>query len=619
MSKKIIAYEGSGSASSPISWGAAVLGDGKNLYNAITRFSVPISEFDSLLSDGHITKLMSPIEISAHHFAKQSYVLQVRDSKYRVLFDIDTGKAGGLIEHKHTKNDGYVYVFDSKEAFKRCSNVLANGIARKILDVEVLAEDSAELLKFGISLDCESPYLNAIRVLLAPVETRDKVREIARVSVPAEQQLTFDEFVDSLTNNVGTYRLHYKGGVTQGGGLDINVLEKLAKSLKKAHESIAGVLSQHSIFTGSQIPSPRLAELKSASADLHFKANLEHKTFFEKSARYLEIRTLEKILKGEDVGSLKEDTAFRKTVLDIVNLDEATQLFHTPIATEYGTEAEEPVAPNLGDDNAISWDTQVFTVLGFQSGLINDASEIEIQCYPNSNIKVSAKDNGGGKPPLGVEYLHEESDFLFRPLLFSLFRTDAARGKSKYSLVKVERIEAGHTYDFDSIPSTSVRGAYLLPEAAFVLHVERDDSFRIEHDRVERYMVERMNSKNNFDDAREWLKGFFDECFIVEIEEGISADWVRPAKVGRLNDSQRLVYTLGELGGEGEQSEVIDKFNELFDANKRDNNTRRIVIGDSRDIFRLDKKTNWFSLTARGESYYDLIRKLLGDGILEVK
>lgn len=616
MTLEVIGYEGKAFNNFSVSWGAAVLSDGVKLINSVTGLSVPINELDDLIASGHVSKLKKTIKLEDKQYS-DIVLAYVRHSKFKELFVTDTGKTGGLIKHKKIDQDT-VYIFNSNAAFTRFAKNIINKIIKKILDVTDFSSESTELLKLGLLLDNSNPYINAIRVVVANHNKKDRVKKLALANVDESKYTEFNDFLRSLEDYQGEYRLHYKDGVTVGGGFDIKYAAKLTNSLQKAHEKISiHMCETHPFFHGA-MRSPRLSHMDTGSADLYFKADIKKSTYLEKSARYLELKMIEDLLRGKKYASLDRDPEFRKAIHGVVNLDDSTMLYQVPLSITAAEEEGESVNLEMPITDGEKTETNSFTLLGYQSGLSNDAREIEINLFSSRGIRVSATDNGYGTPPVGVDYLHMESDFLFRPALFTIYRKDIDDKRSKFYLMKVEKLTKNGTYEFDAIPSKVVKDGFCLRKG-FNISLTEKGNINLSNENSKTYTINGIEEHINLDSAKDWMNRYFEICFDWELEFGIqdSVSWLKPVRKNVFQEEHRLIYSLGQLGGKAEQKVVIDKINEVFEVTVRDNNTRRIVKDYKKDFLNLKNKT--FSLTDKGIKYSDLLKYLLENSILFIK
>jgi hypothetical protein len=207
----IVAYEGRRYPNYHVNWGTAALLDGDYLVNTVTRCKMRASELDQLVDGGHLTRLVEPIVLSERVDFEVSFIV-IELACATVEFDLlrpNTEEDRGITAHSITK-DYAAYAFVSLEAFNAYCERVANRLTWTLLHEDPAsntrsAVERMRLIRAGLVVKSNHPALNALRVLEAPRElrNRDKLRstqEAIDKRLEEKSLSRFDDAVDEVLN-----------------------------------------------------------------------------------------------------------------------------------------------------------------------------------------------------------------------------------------------------------------------------------------------------------------------------------------------------------------------------------------------------------------------------------
>ena len=111
MSRFVIGIEGFLPPDAVVVWGAAALSDGQRLINSQTQLAAPMAEAERLRAERHLHLFPFGIELRDEHDAMPLIVVMVnRESDKRDHFLVDTGRVGGLVDHRQSGGWQYVHL-----------------------------------------------------------------------------------------------------------------------------------------------------------------------------------------------------------------------------------------------------------------------------------------------------------------------------------------------------------------------------------------------------------------------------------------------------------------------------------------------------------------------------
>lgn len=598
---KVIAFEGTWPAGTAVTWGAAALEDGDYLLNPTTGLRVPLAEANTYVRDGHLTSLPHAIPIrSDYAWSPLILVAITRDNEFAQSLIADTGKLGGLVGHKHHEAQQY-YVFRDEDAFGAYRRDRIGHLIERALYASPDTRP-ADAVSVGLLLDPGHPQLNALRVHFAEGD-KALARRLARASVrPAESLADFDEFLEACESKAPQYRLKYERGATVGGGLNVDVAAATLQNLSSTHRLLEPhLLSRFPFF--AQMRPPRFSEMRTGSAELVFSTDVEQEHLGDKVSRFLELKWMESLLRGETRGiAVTEPLA--NALGSIIRPTADTILKQRPLGRDIEEEVFPDERPHVEGETS-----REFTVLGFQSGLWKVAEEIELLIAPSRRLRISAKSDGRGGAPEGIDYLQTQADFLFRPMLFTMYR-QCAGDTETFFLIRASELRPG-TSEATAIPSSIVPGAMLT---GLKFPLERvGDALKTPQGEVPGL------SRHGLSGARKWLDVYAQRCREHEIRWAGHrvGTWLTPIDPPAPSALDRTVVALHFLGGSAPVSDLVGEVNRRFNTQVRVNNTRREVHSHS-DLLEFlpgDKKA--VRLTLRGNAYANVF--IAAGGLCERK
>lgn len=565
----LIGFEGLYPIASSIAWGAGALSleNGKVL-NSKTKNVISQEEFERLVEKGHASKLATPVPIS-DEFIDDKIVVAIlnNESEHAGILRADAGKLGGLV--KPFNQGGYSFLaFESLGAFDQYAEDRINVILERVFSASLDIGELQPLLRLGMSLDSSHPYLNVAWAILSG--NLGIHRDLARANVRENKKLEFDELLQTYDQSDDEYSVKYQDGVAAGGGgLDLDIARKTIEAFHSLHTSIRPVLIEKYRFLEEYFNPPRMRRLEAASATMVFTAALEDRSLAEKLARAIELRELQRALSGEQVMPLEAPKLreFEGALARIIEPSPETKVTHKPI----GHEESRPVVPHWSR-SGIETTSPIMRLLGFQSGLSDEAKKIEICVSASLTLKVSAIDNGKGNRPQGVAYLHEEENFLFRPAIFTVSRTLLETGTSVYHLNSVSFLdETGQTH-VTAFPSLVAQNAFFLQ---FRLSVRTEGNSKL---RIGEHIVRR--GKRSLDDASAWMSEYSLLSRDYELKRAIDhrGTWLPPPRPHTCTALDRVMVALSQHDGRCEVRALVKLINEQFNVRVRVNNTRRVQI-----------------------------------------
>ncbi len=591
---EVFAFEGTMPTDKAASWGGAALRDGARVWNPGTGRSCSEEDARRLIADGHLTALPAPVQVEPRYRNRPLIVAIVRTSApYSSFLVADTGKLGGLAAHGRT-HGFVVYVFVNQSAFDRYARSVIDDLLHRILFGEDMDDAGRnELARLGLMLHSEHPFLLATWVHLA---THDEfVEEIARASLRGEDNVhTFEDALLAFRSLDADYELIYDGGVSEGGGMDLDVAANTFNNLHYIHRQIGPTLERDFPFLHRGFAPPRFQEMKAASAHITFSAGPRDRPLGERLARVVELRALQVALAGGAPSEIRANPRFQQAVRAVVDPGPQTVVMHRPLNAEV-PEPVEPVATEVGSVTR----SEPLVVLGFQEDVKDRAHRIGIRIGPKTHIWVSATDNGEGETPEGVKVLHEGNDFLFRPAVFTVERRVDSAGRESHCLLRMKFLQAGDEAVLTALPSFLVDGAYLVGVELPVRRIS-EDVLRV----VGIGEVPGL-SGTTLGLAAGWIRSFARACRDMEIAAGRyeGSRWLQPARAPKPTALARVIVALHRLGGEAAVPDLVDEVNALFDANVRTNNTRREVLNHPDLIIFAAHDSRIAALTALGQAY----------------
>lgn len=584
---EVVAFEGKRAPRVFVAWGTAAVRNGDELLNTTRQVSSKIDadEFLTLVKQGILTEVDAPITVSEDDSERQLVVLEIdvaagfEDALFLDRNRITTVLASSIAGTRH------YYVFDGHDTLRAVAETLIGQMLRCLLYLDAWKDGHEHLLRSAMALDAHHPVVNALRASRA--KNPDTFLQIARSNLRTEAaKATFESAWAAFTQKDLRYVLKYKGGlVREEGGMQIGDVGKLMKSLQSAHGVLAGTIARTNAFL-ERPPEPQLFEQRAASAEFHF--TVPPVSLGERLARYLELQMFEQALDGQVPSDGPVPAAFTDAVRQIAAPTEETKVLQ-----RLNTAALRPVRSAIEiEEIAEEW-SDPLTVLGYQSGLVRDTEQIELNLFPGHRILVSSTDNGSGKPPLGLDFLQTSKDFLFRPTLYKIQRwSDGTR--ERFFLQEVVVLQPGTEGKATAVHSS-------IAPATFVCNL----SIAVTRKSATR-LVFGNSTLSGVDaqavgDARKWMLAFAEVCRDIELGD-VRHTRLVPHGV-KMPYLYEVLWAVAELGGTAHQTDVVQAINARFKKSALVNNTRREVLRN-KALLSFDKEDSQvFVLSAEGRRY----------------
>lgn len=605
MSARVVAFEGNLGDDVPLSWGTAAIEHKGQLLNPVTHRTSPLRRLRDLVDGGFLAELPTAIEIREEYVADVVIVLAF-DTKVGAngrLF-VDTGKCGGLVAHSR-KGARQFYIFAGKTSFDQyCELVIADLINGILYAEQPNALQRDQLLRVALILNSAHPEANALK---AYYSDDDFVRELCEAQFGEQPggMARFRELLEALRSTSDQrYGLVYEGGAAEGGGFDVDVVRATFDNLTTLHENIEHYILGANSFLAANVPGPRLVRAEAASAKFFFAAEIEGRSLGEKVARYIELRTIARLLRGDVPDELRSNRALLNAIRGLVSPVPGTIAKQRPINSDHD---ELLTGGEGGDDTVAAVDH--FALLGFQSGLRDGGQRLEILVFPARYIWVSVRDDGDGGVPLGTDFLVERHDFLFQPAVFELKRVRYSNKGEKYWLRSMVGIDVTHASTISVVPSSLVDGAYLLLESRVTVSQPSAQILAVGN--------MRFNAATPWllPNLKLWMHEFAESWAEHELHlatEG-KAQWFPPAIRPNASALQRVLLTLHRLKGRSSVTTLVREINKHYNVNVRVNNTRREVYSHP-DLLEFDPKDrSVMQLTEEGRRRAAATARAMGD------
>jgi len=345
---------------------------------------------------------------------------------------------------------------------------------------------------------------------------------------------------------------------------------------------------------------PRFHELVPGSAELKFTANLEQFSLKQKVARYLVLHHLEGLISGDSQLGLSQDSEVEKSLEIITSPSADTVLSHRRLGSSFLETID------WSSDNEQNYAVEdihdLYGILGFQSGLIKDSSKIELKLFPSQSVLVSALDDGGGNAPAGIDLTARQ---LYKPAKYYLIRKTFKR-RLHYYLKEVALLNPKEGLFISEIPSSVVRGAF-QKNLKLRLHWDSAGVLFLEDTKIG------AHKESNKAAAETWIQHLSAVYRNIELSkiDFEPKDWIRPQKLPRAYELERVLVSLHFLGGNAALPDLTEAINDRFVAYVRENNTMR-AANKHPDLINVDKGKNIISLTANGRAYVNIFIGLGG-------
>jgi hypothetical protein len=584
---EIVAFEGKRSGRVFFAWGTAAVRDGDRLLNSTRQISSSFEEeeFKTLVNEGALTALTTPIEISTENAKLPLVVLEINAAEgFEHELHVDQNRIATVLASA-TSGGHHYYVFASHEVFRGVASTLIAQALRCLLYLDKWTEGHDRLLRSAMALDAHHPVINALRAFRST--NAEAFLPIARNNLRSDEaRQVFESAWLAFTHTDLSYVLKYKGGlVREEGGMQIGHVARLMKSIQAAHPVLATTIVRKHPFL-LRPPETQLYELKAASAEFHF--TVPQVSLGERFARYLELELFEQALDGSVPDTERVPPAFVEAVRQIAAPDEKTA-----VSQKLGANALRPVRSKLeGDEEPFERWSPPLNVLGYQSGLVRDTEQIEINMFPGHRILVSSTDNGAGARPIGLDFLQTRRDFLYQPALYKIQRR-LHDSTERYFLQEVFVLKQGAKGVVTAIHSSIVAGAFVCNLSIRVARnggrlVFGEDSLSGVEARA-------------IGDAQKWMLAFGEICRKIELSDKRHTR-LAPHRMPPTPFLLQVLWAVAELGGGARQADVVLKINEHFSKSALVNNTRREVLKNE-SLLQFADEPKVITITPEGRRY----------------
>jgi len=518
----VIGYEGRRDHRAEASWGAAAVRDADDLMHGATRLRVPYTDEQAaaLEARGALTRLPENIAISLR--APDRPIVVDLSEEFVALANLNEIRPPAGHKATISMAKRRIYVFRNLKAFDSFRAALADKVARRFLYPDGLDDSTLErLVHTGLIVHARSGALNALKVTLAPADKRKLRSQMARATLRSEEETSrFDTLLRAALAvkeqrqkpKKDSYKIRYAEGVAQGGGIDVsNALTFLSSVKRFENHAQAALRDQFSFLTN--VPSSRLEQIAVGSAVFHFAPEVEGEPLGDSIARYLSLSMFQDAVDGKVPERIRENVQVLEAVEKIVNPGLNTVVQHQRLTDEEFHHVEQPDVDGAPEPEVVVGQkySEPLTLLGYQSGLLDDFGKLEITIFPGVRLRVSSKKDRDGREPTGVADLKHRNDFLFRPALFTLVRERIGTDRRRYHLQEVRLLASlkrgGGT--ITAIPSSVIPDAFVYRlglstrESSGQLHTDLGD----------------FDTSAEVSEARAWMRAWQECCYEKEVHD----------------------------------------------------------------------------------------------------
>jgi hypothetical protein len=382
----------------------------------------------------------------------------------------------------------------------------------------------------------------------------------------------------------------------------VDIAANTLHAVDQVHESVEPLLLERFPFLGETLPPPRFKMMIAASAEMHFRTQIEGRPLRERVGRHLELRLIHRLLRGDHLPQLTRTKVIEHAIGEI------TQPTAETILRQSVDEGEpETVLPER-QRRAVSEESEPFTVLGYQSGLIKDASKIEMRIFPDFSLLLSVPPSVPGQQSSGVEFLETEHDFLRKPMAITVKRITFDFEREFFVLLNVKPIEVGALCMINAIPSSIIDRGFLTDQA-LTFHRPTEDTIDSELGTITG-LSGRTKAL-----AAAWIKEFAQLCYEHELKqaEDKPPKMLVPSRAKAASALARVAVSLLKLGGASLVSDLVNEINRRYNTVVRVNNTRREVYRQP-ELLEFDPADDQImKLTAKGKAYATAYLRSGGD------
>ena len=597
--KSVVAFEGSLDEAYHATWGTAALRVGDELVNPTTGFRGPIQLLHELSESGSLFTFSRPIRLPDDTPETALILIAINsESPFVKTLTVEKGRHGGLL--KCARRDGAICsVVRDTDALRLYTKDVAHKVIGTVLAEKRASETLVAHVSAGLALDPSHPFLNALRVYLAPNSNEGLEALTRSCTRGAKGRETFDEFLRALNNDGQTHILSYRDGITAGGGIDVGYAIEILGYLKTVIKELGKDVRDNFPFL-PRSPLPRISAMSSGSASLQFVADIKEATLGERVARYLELRALERALQGDSPGDLADDIKFEKALEGVARPTPETSLFQKPL----NKETEEPVTIDTLPEGDV--EDEPLSLVGFVTGVLSEAGKIEVRVFPGirGRLLLSATDSGVGEKPDGVGLFADAGHIdLYTLVSLDLLRRTDSSGRERTFLQGVQPFKDGcHT--ILCVPSSVVRGTYRLTQP--IVATRQLSRLHIGNVEIPVDLVPKKAS------TYAWLQAYRKICEDIELTDS-RMEWTRPARAPKPPSLTRVLVALHELGGCAYATDLAEEVSRRFGQIARVNNTRREVHRHSELMHFQDDDRKIVSISDRGRLFVKTYMLAAGD------
>lgn len=596
---KVWGFEGQVSESVPLVRTTPALEVDGVILNPRTGARISLERAEELALEGHLTKLLKSQELDPAPVDPSVLEFVAIDPATPALRYIrpEAGKTVGVLASSGSKQASW-WLFESSSAFRRYATDRLTVILRELLKTKPDETLRAPLFSAGRVLDRSHPFLAALRVHYSTDELRYRQSIVARAEVASSPTGLADFEACMMALDAGAVEanhgvtLRYIDGVAAGGGLDLSDAAKILGNIGRLWEPIHSWLKEQFPWLAAFVSEPRLMELKPSSAALKFSAHPKEASPGEYLARHFALRELDRLLHDPSEWAADNPQVIQ-TLREVV---EPTPETNATLVRLGGGDAvpltpPEVVAPRSAQTVSVA-------ALGYQSGLVNDAGNIEFMVAPGAPVLVPADENGEGLLPAGLDFLGTNSDVLYQCAWVRLQCRIPMSGPVRWYVNQFQHLGNGR-FHVDGFPSTVLPGAlFVLP--TYIPVMVEGEAVRIGDETVQ-------YKSRGPQPARDWLLEL--QRVTQPIEERAAragtAKWIPVSRrVGRLIALARIAEVLAQSPtGAMPVSEVVDVIQERYKLQVRVNNTRREVLRQQAYVTFADQARKILQVTEIGRIF----------------
>ncbi len=533
----VIGYEGTRGEDAPLSWGAAALSTVNIVSNAATGLGRPRTEeeLQELAAHGAITLLPkgSHVQFRALKEDARPVVLEVTPATSAALKFEETSKhfATKCVGQSSDGAESVFFIFRERQKFDVVRLQVASDVCRRALYELGDRSERLQHLTLGLALSAHHDTLNALWAFFSEGDESLLFRRAEARVRPEESKVRFRKFYHVLKHVHENYVISYSDNSQDllpetdaaGGGMDVDKLAPIVTALGTMHKRI-DERAIEDFPCLDPAPASRLYTVDAASAVLTFRSDVKGRPLGEQVARYLELELMQKILAGE--AQLPPERALDAAVQAIAVPDDETEVKHGIIDAPAKDEPERiqlikeqlaAVAP-LKEIQEVTRKTERYsapmTLLGYQSGSINDWHIIQVSIGPGVRLTMSPTKDHLGRKPEGIDTVFGKRETYARPALFTVVRERRPSGTIKFHLSRVALI--GTKSAVNAVPSGMVSTGFVFVSFEVGLAPRNKARVDIEGNGV---TLSIPSDTTDISSAFAWMRDYAKICAGVELKD----------------------------------------------------------------------------------------------------